>query len=55
VAARASSISTIYDIRDVNGDGVDDLVIGGYFDNENPQEATLSLAYGIHFPDRNTI
>jgi len=46
---------TIFDIRDVNNDGVDDLVIGAYINNENSQEATLSLAYEIQFPDGTTV
>lgn len=44
----------IFNVRDVNGDGNDDLVIGARFDNSNSQEATLSLAYKIQFPDGST-
>jgi hypothetical protein len=44
----------IFDIRDVNNDGEDDLVIGARFDNSNSQEATISVAYEIKFPDGST-
>lgn len=44
----------IFDIRDVNGDGVEDLVFGANFDNINSKEATLSLGIEIQFPDEST-